>query len=449
MKLKKAAGRAIALAAAMTAVIVTGCGAGGKELPAKSAEQARENAQTELTVFYSGTDVNEVAVIEQLCENFMRENPDIILRMQTSSKGIYTENLKIKAALNEFPDILQVYNPGMFEQAGMLGEIPEEVAGLLENPFRIEGTAYAVPLYTTTYGIIYNQALFKSNGIEPPGTYEEFLEICQKLKERGVTPLAIGGSRSDMLGYWLNYFYQIDVVSRIPDWQELRDRGEVSFRDEEVLSMLRDYKELMSSEYILEDSINMDDNQLVTHLVNSDVAMVYSGPWMFSQILDASPQAGDSDKNTYGEEIEDSRGAFRIGWFFMPDREGSPVAMTIDSAKWAISRECGENPEKKRAAALFFRYFYEKTNYRNVLQSMYAIPTTKEAILYPAIPAQQGLLVDYRYADKSAEYFGSGKTQEGFEDYLYKIADSVIADSMSIETAVEKLDEKWSLIMME
>ena len=81
----------------------------------------------------------------------------------------------------------------MFAEAGKLGEIDERFGELVENPVIIHGKIYALPYYSTCYGIVYNQVIFKRYGLEVPETYEEFLKICEILKANQIAPLAIRG----------------------------------------------------------------------------------------------------------------------------------------------------------------------------------------------------------------------------------------------------------------
>ena len=144
----------------------------------------------------------------------MNAYPDITLQMEYSSTESYTEELKTKEAVEEFPDIFEIDNPYMFESAGKLGVIDESIGKLVENPVRIEGEIYALPFYSTSYGIVYNQVLFKKYGLSVPNTYKEFLEVCKVLKQNQVAPLAIGGNENSVESGWIIYFFLTQVESR-------------------------------------------------------------------------------------------------------------------------------------------------------------------------------------------------------------------------------------------
>lgn len=410
-----------------------------------------------ITVYYPSDDSSEVAIMENLCKDFMEKYPEIHVIMEPSAKGIYTENLKIKQALGEIPDVFQIQNPYSFAKADVLGIMPERVGELVKSPVTIGNSVYAVPIYTKTYGIIYNKVLFHNYNLEIPKTYEEFINVCEVFKNNKIAPLALGGSKTDNLSYWFNYFYQIDVVKKKEDWQVQRSGKQVSFTEEPAQTMLKNYVSLLNREYILEDSINMNDNQLISSFVEGKAAMVYAGPWLFSQIIAQDWKATDSyekDTQTINLIEEDSEellsdSDFRLGWFFMPDREGNSVAMEITMMNWAISKECAEDNKKKEAATLFLEFFYQKENYRKALQAVNGLPTTKEAVLYPMIGAQQNLMVSYRYAEKSKEYIGNYKTPEAFFTTLCPTLDSLLTGTISLETAAARLDEEWNSLAKE
>lgn len=438
--------KAAVLLAMLCGVILIGCQSGkdGDSGGGNAGGTAKREEKTiTLDIFYSGEDAKWVSTMEEIRESFMSEYPYIELNMAHSEAGIYTEDLKVREATDDFPDIFEIQNPYTFQKAEKLGKMPAEVTDLVEEPVMIDGEAYAVPSYTTTYGMIYNQVIFKKYGLEVPKTYAEFQKVCSVLHENGVTPMAAGGSKADSLSYWLNYFFQTDVISNIQDWQSRRNNGSVSFQGNEAKKMLKDYQTLMSGRYMLEDSVNMNDNQIVSQMIEGKVAMIYTGPWMFSQIIDAYPDAASSDKDSLGEALEVDPVKCRVGWFFMPDEDGNPVVINESGSEWGISEGCAEDEEKKEAMITFFKYFYRKSVYKNVLQSMYAIPSTKEAVMYASPGVHQGLLVDYRYAVKTTSYLGNNQTPEGFDVAMYKMLKSLASGVMSVDTAAVKLDESW------
>ena len=211
------------------------------------------------------------------------------------------------------------------------------------------------------------------------------------------------------------------------------------------MRMLEEFERLMTSGYILEESVNMTENQLAVRMVKNEFAMIYAGPWMFSRIVDAYPEAVSSDRTNLGEEIppEEDPVTYRIDWFFIGNEDGSVTALTQNSSYWAISQECAADQDKYEAAEKFLQYFYKKENYRETLLGLYGLPVTKEAIIYPGAPMHQGLLTDYRYAKKSQEYLGSGGMGS---DFLYTVNELMVElyeGMITAEEAAQQMDQAW------
>ncbi len=62
---------------------------------------------------------------------------------------------------------------------------------------KYDGREYALPLSGTYYGMWYNKAVFERHGLSAPRTYDQFLNICQELKNHGIAPIVLGGGDYD------------------------------------------------------------------------------------------------------------------------------------------------------------------------------------------------------------------------------------------------------------
>lgn len=407
----------------------------------QQAEARTEGAseKIKLNVMYSRDDITWSLVMDDLCSKFEDENPDIDLVLQDSGSGIYGESLKVREALNEFPDLFEIQNVDGYVGNDRLGEIPPSVSDLIEEPNYIDGKVYTVPLYTTTYGIIYNQVLFKKYNIKPPETYGDFLEICSTLNRHGVVPLTFGGTKEDSIAYWLNYFYHKDVLARTGEPHIVNP----DFSQHHYLDMLGDYMRLVNSTYVLKDSIYMNDSQIISQFLDSQVAMYYAKPSFIANIILADPDCMSSTKDNMGVEIEDDDSTVRLAWFFVPADNGDVMAATEVGSRFAISKECAQNPDKYKAAERFLIFLFEDENYRGILKSMYGFQTTKKRVLYPAPSVQQYLIIDYRYAKKEESFLDTNHMSGGFKSELSKALYLLLGSSMTVEETAVYLNQRW------
>ena len=59
--------------------------------------------------------------------------------LQEPRNGSYEESLKVKEALDEFPDLFELQNVEQYVDNGRLGQIPCSISGLIESPRQIQG----------------------------------------------------------------------------------------------------------------------------------------------------------------------------------------------------------------------------------------------------------------------------------------------------------------------
>ena len=78
-----------------------------------------------------------------------------------------------------------------------------------------------------------------------------------------------------------------------------------------------------------------------------------------------------------------------------------------------------------------------------MIQGMYGLPVTKEAIIYPAPSAQQKLLKDYRYADMNTVYLGMQGTASSFLTDVNKILKELYTGEYTVEKTAEEIDQAW------
>lgn len=71
----------------------------------------------------------------------------------------------------------------------------------------IDGKIYSVQQSVLPGGIWYSKDLFEKAGItETPKTWDEFKTVVQKLKDAGITPIAVGGKVAWAAAHWWYWF---------------------------------------------------------------------------------------------------------------------------------------------------------------------------------------------------------------------------------------------------
>ena len=109
------------------------------------------------------------------------------------------------------------------------------------------GKLACLPYQPYASGVFYNKAIFEEAGIEAePTTWEEFLDVCEKIKEAGYTPLTLDDAYINLnLGYHLARYVGQDGAKAIVDNGDFAE-------NEAVLKMAQDMQTLVDNGYMSE-----------------------------------------------------------------------------------------------------------------------------------------------------------------------------------------------------
>jgi len=75
-------------------------------------------------------------------------------------------------------------------------------------PVACDGKKYSIPIVGYWEGMFVNEDVCEAAGVEVPGkdtTWDEFIEICQKIKDAGYTPIAISFSGAEGVHYLIEH----------------------------------------------------------------------------------------------------------------------------------------------------------------------------------------------------------------------------------------------------
>jgi len=205
----------LSLAAVMMAVamILSACGGGAPAAPAAPAESApAAPAESAPAPEASGDDAVELTMgswraddVEQMNNLLAEYNklvPNVTIRFQPTNPPDYNATLRVQLEGGTGPDLMYArsYATGveLFEQ-GFFADV-SDIPGLKDNftasnlaPWQTsDGKMFAVPFAAVSQVIFYNKDIFSQHNLSVPNTWDEFIAVCQALKDAGVTPLANG-----------------------------------------------------------------------------------------------------------------------------------------------------------------------------------------------------------------------------------------------------------------
>jgi ABC-type sugar transport system, periplasmic component len=398
-----------------------------------AAPLAAAPAKVSLSVTYATGDINGKEMLHAMIEQFQKDNPSIKLEENLSvSTGAYLDSLKTMNAAGMLPDVFECRDTAVFVRAGLLAPLPKEVQDLVDSPIPVYGTVYTAPISSTgTNGIVYNKKFFKDNGLnESPKTYAEFLQLCDKIKAKGVAPLVAGISDIWHEGFWFNKFWIDNIGTKNPNWIADRYAGKVHFTDADFAKGVRDMVDLFRKGYVEGGYMSTKESQCVSVLVSGKAAMYYIGSFAFPQIKEADP-------------------GFEFGWFPLSDDQGKvKLAGGATPAGWAITAAAAKDPEKVKAFVTFMKYFYDPKNYAPYLKATSAFSTTKVPVSYELSGPLADMLAVYNKSPKSLYWnqgVGANELPSAFRNWTYKKLQECMLGQSTVDDALKAMDAEWDV----
>lgn len=149
---------------------------------------------------------------------------------------------------------------------------------------------YDVPLGLNMEGFWYNKALFEKAGIaETPKTWDEFMDVCQKLKDAGIVPIVQGGKDKWPVTRVLNAYVVRSIgLNAVKDAMD----GTKKFTDPEYVAAAQMFADMAAKEYFTVGMTTIDPSTASAMLMDGQAAIKYDGSWFTGNLSQPENAAG-------------------------------------------------------------------------------------------------------------------------------------------------------------
>lgn len=154
--------------------------------------------------------------------------------------------------------------------------------------FSPDGHLYVLPSGITIVGLYYNKQMFKNNGWEEPKNWVEFMDLCKKIKSKGISPLVMDGKHA------LAYFdFGWAVIPYAVGGEKYRDavynyEPDVFISNAHV-TMLKRLEEFTKQGFLHPGTISFDHTQSQMEFLQGRAAMITNGTWLANEMKDVVP----------------------------------------------------------------------------------------------------------------------------------------------------------------
>lgn len=277
----------VLLLALLVALMALVAGCSGKGGPSTKGD-ARE-----VTVSIWSWRQQDKPLWEKVEQQLQAQGEKIKLEFRDIKPTEYDATLKTAMNGGEGPDIITsraAHAVVTYASAGQYEPLDGKVAGLTEfapgtlSQVTYEGKVYAVPFAVQTAQFIYNREIFAKHGLKEPETWAELMQLLERLKAAGETPLFIPARE----GWALNlYIDQIGATHLTDSFVAKLYKGETNFQEPAFLAVLKRFDAL--KQYAQKDFMASDTLDERTAFATGQAAMVLDGIWSVRAYHEINP----------------------------------------------------------------------------------------------------------------------------------------------------------------
>ena len=359
---------------------------------------------------------NQKAVWQKLADEYMAAHPNVTIEITVLENEAFKTKLTTVMQSGEPPDIFQSWGGGVMNEyanAGLLKDITADLdadGGAWRDSFSpgalgvysYQGKNFGVPWDMGMVGFWYNKDLFAKAGIDaPPTTWTELLADIQKLKDAGITPIALGAGDKWPAAFWWEYLAVRMGGKAAFDAASSRSG---SFADPAFVQAGQKIQELVALQPFQDGFLGATWGDEATAMGNGKAAMDLMGQW--------APGAFN-DNSADGKGIGDA-----LGWFPFPAVEGGAGGAT-DALGGGNGFAIGKNAPPE--AVDFVRYLTRPESQAACAAEGFCVPVVKGGEVGLTDP----LLLAVQKGAAAADYF-----QLYYDQYLPPAMGSVVNDNV-------------------
>ena len=310
-----------------------------------------------ITIWDSFSESGASEACDQINESFMKLYPNV----EISRQGMVSEQMHplIKAALSSGtgPDVVNDLTAAGYWRPMAKGELLMPLDEFYEEydwnekifpwskPFTtLGGNTYGVADELEFIGVFYNKEIFEKEGLSVPQTFEEFLDVCDKLKSAGYIPIAFANQGKfpayHLFSVFANNILGSDGIAEILFGDGRWDTPEI----EKAIKLF--FVDMNEKGYLIPgcNGVTYDDGNMLFY--TGRAAMHITGTWLI-------------------DGIEENMGEGKVDFFYFPSIEGRPIAPPAGfGSGWFIS----SNSPNSRIAAKYLDYRFSEEPARIFLE---------------------------------------------------------------------------------
>ena len=436
MKMKRRRVTALLLGGCMAVALFAGCGKkggaeNGKEAVSPDGEMVKSGDEIVIEFGVYETDNLTAEVWQKMIDAYEADNPGIKIKKVLEAGGSDdTTFWKTMLSSGNFPDIL-MQTEGLETIEGVFAEVPQELLDLYEDAALCEynGKYITIPMVKQyRMQCYYHKDVFDELGLEEPETWDDFLNICEVIKEAGKVPMMCGGT-GDVWATGEPYWICVGngaLLAEYPEFNKQLEEGTVQFNNPITIKVLTAWQEMIDKGYYYKGAMSLGYPQAAEEFQKGTAVMMMDGSWVAATM--------------------DAEGNDGIGVFAVPLMDGSKTYAT-NYIYWGVSETC----EHKDIAFDFIQYICEENPevYRDYLKADGLYSSTKNAVTYEQGPLMTKFMENIKDWEPETEIFyavGEYAMPSGVASFVCKSFQNIFNGS-DVEAEAASWDAEYQRLL--
>jgi raffinose/stachyose/melibiose transport system substrate-binding protein len=162
-----------------------------------------------------------------------------------------------------------------------------------DSAYRYEGKTYLYSAGSSVIGAIYNKKVFAKAGVRPPRTWSELLDVCARLKAKGIVPIALGAQTAWVTQLITYALVPNAVYAKDPGFDDDMAAGRATFAGSGWADALGKYQELQKKGFFNDNPNGTTFEQQTSLVAGGKAAMAVQVSAVLAGFREASKTPDD------------------------------------------------------------------------------------------------------------------------------------------------------------
>ena len=332
------------------------------------------------------------------------------------------------------PDIHVVY-PGngsamsmaQIAKANLLADLSDQawtknIPDNFKNAFQTDGKTYIYSAGSSVIGAIYNKKVFTDAGVtDLPTTWTEFLAVCEKIKQAGKVPIALG-AQTPWITQLITYaLVPSTVYAKNPDFDKEMASGKASFADSGWADAFEMYLDLQKRGYFNDNPNGTTFEQATSMVATGEAGMAIQVSAVLPDFRKAATNADDLSM-------------FPVPGADTADGVWIPAGVVVGLGVSARSKNLD-------AAKAFIEFLGEQKNINAWAEAVACVPLVQDSSskIDPVLES----FLPYLKDDKAVPFMDQAWPNAEVQPAHFAVVQELLGGKTTIPEALKKLDDTY------